>query len=173
VSLVRLAALALPFVALTLGLGIWAELALGQPVPWPFLWRTIAVSVALLAAFAGIGMAISTFVRHPGRQALALLGAWALGVALCDFGLIAMLLSWRAPAPLVFTLAALNPVEAARLALLGGLDPDLATLGPVGFYLAHRVGPDWLLFLGIVWPTLAGALAWLAALLHFRRRDVI
>jgi Cu-processing system permease protein len=173
VSLVRLGALVLPLVALVVGLGLWAELALGQDVPWPFLWRTLAVSAALVVAFAGIGLALSTFVRHPGRQALALLAAWALGVALCDFGVITLLLRWRLPPELVFTLTAANPVEAARLALLAGLDAQLSTLGPVGFYLAHRVGPTLLFGLGVAWPALVGALAWLAALVSFRRQDVL
>jgi hypothetical protein len=173
VSLVRLGALLVPFVALVLAMGLWAQLVLGQPPPWPFLGRTILIFAALLTAFAGVGLAISTFVRHAGKQALALLAAWALGVALLDFGVVALLLRWRLPAELVFTLTALNPVEAARLALLAGLDPELSTLGPVGFYLANRLGAQLLFVLGVAWPMLLGLGAWLAALLSFRRGDLI
>lgn len=173
VTAVRLGALLVPFVLLVVAMGLWAQLGLRQPPPWPFLWRTVAVMSALLAAFAGVGMAISTFVRHPGKQALALLAAWALGVALLDFGVVALLLRWRLPAELVFTLTALNPVEAARLALLSGLDAELSTLGPVGFYLANRVGPELLFALGVAWPALVGAASWLAALVWFRRGDLV
>jgi ABC-type transport system involved in multi-copper enzyme maturation permease subunit len=173
ISAVRLGALLAPFVLLVVAMGLWAQLVLGQPPPWPFLWRTVLVFSALLTAFAGVGLAISTFVRHPGKQALALLGAWALGVALLDFGVVALLLRWRLPPELVFTVTAMNPVEAARLALLSGLDPELSTLGPVGFYLANHVGPDRLFALGVAWPIVVGAAAWLGALVSFRRKDLI
>lgn len=173
VSLVRVAALIVPLGVLVVAMGLVAQHVLGQPPPWPFLWRTVLVCASLLAAFAGIGLAISTFVRHPGKQALALLAAWALGVALLDFGVVSLLLRWRLPPELVFTLTALNPVEAARLALLSGLDAELSTLGPVGFYLANRVGPDALFAFGVAWPLAVGAGAWLAALRSFRRADLL
>jgi ABC-type transport system involved in multi-copper enzyme maturation permease subunit len=173
VSAVRLGALLAPFVVLVVAMGLYAQLILGQPPPWPFLWRTVAVMAALLTAFAGVGLAISTFVRHAGKQALALLAAWALGVALLDFAVVGLLLRWRLPAELVFALTAANPVEAARLALLAGLDAQLSTLGPVGFYLANKVGPDALFAFGVAWPTVVGVGAWLAALVSFRRRDLL
>jgi hypothetical protein len=40
----------------------------------------------------------------------------------------------------VFALVVANPVEDARFALLSGIDHDLSTLGPVGFYLVGRLG---------------------------------
>jgi hypothetical protein len=73
----------------------------------------------------------------------------------------------------VFLLAALNPVQAARLALLAGLSTDLETLGPVGLFLATRVGSGALLALGVAWPALVGSLAWMAALARFRRGDAV
>jgi hypothetical protein len=48
-----------------------------------------------------------------------------------------------------------------------------ATLGPVGFYLAHRVGPGALLGLGLVWPAAVGTIGWLVALRAFRRGDAV
>ncbi|HEU4735087.1 MAG TPA: hypothetical protein VFT22_44655, partial [Kofleriaceae bacterium] len=96
----------------------------------------------------------------------------AAAVALLDAGLIGLLLRWRLPAHLVFALAAANPVEDARLALLSGVDRDLSTLGPVGFYLAGRLGDTALYALGVAIPVAWGTLAWLAALVHFRRADL-
>jgi ABC-type transport system involved in multi-copper enzyme maturation permease subunit len=172
-SLVRLAALAAPLFLLLLGMGAVGQLLLHQAVPWPFVWRALLTCVALIVAFTGLGLAISTFVRHPARAMMYLVVAWGLGVALLDFGLIGAMLRWHVNPRLVFLLAGLNPVESARLALLSGLDPELATLGPVGFYLATRLGGGALYALGVLWPLAAGAAAWGAALWRFRRGDLV
>ena len=173
VSLTRYAVLVVPLVVLMVGLGLYGQLVHHQAVPWGFLGRALVISAALLAAFAGIGLWISTAVRNPARVTTYLILAWALGVALLDLGLIGVLLRWRLDAHAVFTLAALNPVQDARLALLSGLEPDLATLGPVGFYLTHRIGADALYLLGVAWPALVGVGAWLAAFASFRRSDLV
>lgn len=173
VSLTRYAVLVVPLVVLMVGLGLYGQLVHHQAVPWGFLGRALVVSAALLAAFAGIGLWISTAVRNPARVTTYLILTWALAVALLDLGLIGVLLRWRVDAHAVFTLAALNPVQDARLALLSGLDPDLATLGPVGFYLVHRIGADALYLLGVTWPALVGLGAWLAAFASFRRSDLV
>ncbi len=172
VSLVRFAVLVVPLVLLMIGMGLAGQWAWGQEVPWPFLWRSVAVCTALLFCFAGIGIAISTFVRHPGRATTYVILTWALAVALLDFGLIGLMLKWQMNPKAVFTLAALNPVQDARMALLSSLDPDLRTLGPVGFYMSNRVGSGALFALGVIWPAVVGAGAWTAALLRFRRGDL-
>jgi len=170
---VRLAALALPLLVVMLGLGAEASLVQRQPVPWVFFGRALAVCVALLVAYVGLGLATSVLVRNPARAMTLIFGIWAASVALLDFGGIALLLQWHVPARLVFVLAASNPVEAARLALLSSGDPTLATLGPVGFYLANQVGMQALFVLGVAWPTLVGVGGWLLALRAFRRGDVV
>jgi hypothetical protein len=98
---------------------------------------------------------------------------WTASAALLDFAGIALLLQWRMPPQAVFALAAANPVQAARMALLSTAEPTLATLGPVGFYLAHRVGSSALLGLGLAWPALVGAIGWLVAWRAFRRGDAV
>ncbi len=173
VSLTRYAVLVLPLAALMLGLGLYGQLAHGQAVPWGWMGRAVLISAALLAAFSGIGLLISTLVRNPARVTTYVILAWALGVALLDFGLIAVMLRWRLDAHAVFTLAALNPVQDARMALLSGLEPDLATMGPVGFYLSNRIGADALYVLGLLWPGLVGVGTWTAAYAAFRRSDLV
>lgn len=168
---VRYLALVAPLCLAVLGIGVWGQLAYGEPIPWQFSLRVLVVSAALLFAFCGIGACISAYVRDPARVITYLVIAWALGVALLDFGLIGMLLRWRVNTQLVFGLAIANPVEAARLALLSHLQPDLGTYGPIGFYLAHRVGPAALFWIGIAWPALVGALTGLVAFQKFRRSD--
>ena len=59
------------------------------------------------------------------------------------------------------------------MALLSAADPSLATLGPVGFYLANKVGSIWLLVIGLGWPVLLGITAWVWGLGAFRRRDLV
>ncbi len=173
VSLTRYAVLVVPLVVLMVGLGLYGQVALGQAVPWPFVVRSLVIATALLAAFSGVGILISTLVRNPARATTWVILSWALGVALLDFGLIGVMLRWRLDAHAVFTLAALNPVQDARMALLSGLETDLATLGPVGFYLAHRFGSTALLALGIAWPVAVGVGTWTGAYLAFRRGDLV
>lgn len=173
VSITRYLALVAPLALLLIGTALFGRLGLRQPVPWGFVWRSLLVCAALLWAFTGIGLAISTFVRHQARATVAVMVAWALAVALLDFGLLGLMLRWRLDPHAVFVLAALNPVQDARLALLSGLSPDLGTLGPVGFYLANRVGGGALYALGVIWPAALGTLAWLAALRAFKRGDLV
>lgn len=173
VTAVRTLALVLPLVALLVALGVAGTLVFGQAVPWSFVARSASVSASLLWAFAALGLAISVRVRSPARAMTYLILAWVAGIALVDFGLIGLMLTWRLEPRAVFLLAALNPVQAARLALLSAADPDLATLGPVGFYLAQRLGADGLLALGVLWPLAFGALAWTSALRSFRRGDLV
>jgi hypothetical protein len=64
-------------------------------------------------------------------------------------------------------------VQCARLALLSSAEPELSTFGPVGFFLANRVGATGLLAIGIGWPLLLGLTAWVWALGAFKRRDLV
>lgn len=169
--LVRFVALVVPLAAAMVVIGLWGQLAYGDPVPWQFLGHALAIATSLLFAFAGIGALISAYVRDPARVITYLVVTWALGVALLDFGAIGMLLRWHVNARVVFGIAIANPVEAARLALLGHLQPDLGTYGPVGFYLANRIGTGTLYVVGVAWPAAVGALTALAAYRKFRRSD--
>lgn len=171
-TVVRVAAVLAPVVAVFLAIAVWGALTAGQPVPWAYLARTLGVLAALAWAFAGIGFVISAVVRHPVRMLTYVVVVWAAGVALLDAGLIGVLLRWRLDPHVVFALAAINPVEDARLALLSGIDHDLSTLGPVGFYLVGRLGDAALYALGIAVPLVWGTLSWLVALVHFRRADI-
>lgn len=172
-TLVRVVALCVPlWIAMPL-MAIVGALAFGQEVPWAFLLRGIAVSTALLLCFTAIGLLISTLVRNQAKALMLTLLAWAAGVALIDFALVGVMLQWELPPSAVVALAALNPVQCARLALLSGAQPELSTFGPVGFFLANRIGPGGLLAAGIGWPLLLGLTAWFWSLGAFRRRDLV
>ncbi len=173
VTAVRFGVLALPLLAMLALLAAWARWGVGQAVPWGFLLRTAAVSTALLWAFVALGVATSVWVRGGSKATTYVLLFWALAVALLDVALIGVMLQWQLPARALIALALANPVQSARLALLSAADPELAVLGPVGFYAATRLGRDALLALGVGWPLLFGAGSWWLALEGFRRRDAV
>jgi ABC-type transport system involved in multi-copper enzyme maturation permease subunit len=172
VTLVRLLTLLVPLALVLSALAAIGGLR-GQPVPWAFFARALAICAALVCAYVGIGLATSVAVRNPARAMTAVFLVWTASVALLDFAGIALLLQWRLPPQAVFGLAVANPVQAARMALLSTAEPTLATLGPVGFYLAHHLGAGMLLGLGLVWPAAVGGIGWLAAWRSFRRGDAV
>jgi len=171
VTLTRLAVLLVPLAVIVVGMALYGQ-ARGQEIPWGFVGRVLVVSASLLWCFVGIGIAISVLVRNQARAITYVILAWALGIALLDVGLVGLMLRWRLDPHAVFALAALNPVQDARLALLAGLEPDLGTLGPVGFYLSTRIGNAHLYLLGLLWPAVLGTLAWAGGLVAFRRGDI-
>lgn len=173
VSLVRFLALLVPLLILMPALGLLGFLAFGQPIPWGFLGRSLAISASLLWSFVGVGLVITVWVTNQAKALMYLLLAWVMGVALLDFALISLMLQWRLNPETIFLLACLNPVQCARMALLSGADPSLGTLGPVGFYLAHRVGVIVLFAMGVGWPLLVGCLAWALGWSRFRRGDLV
>jgi ABC-2 type transport system permease protein len=173
VSLVRYGVLTAPLLVLMPALAIYGRVVLGSAVSWSYVVRMLAVSAALGWAFVGIALAVSAAARSQARAMVYLLVIWVIGIALMDFGLIGMMLTWRLNAQSVFILACLNPVETARMALLSSADPTLGVLGPVGFFLANRIGTAWLFVLGTAWPIAAGSFAWLIAWKIFSQGDVL
>ncbi len=139
----------------------------------PTVARCLAVTVALGWAFVGVGFWISSVARTPERAVVLALLAWVSATALHDFALIGVMLRWKLPPQVVFVLAAANPVEAARIAVLSGVDPDLSVLGPVGFWLANRLGPRMVLAVGVGWPLVLGTLGLLRAERNLERSDLV
>ena len=173
ITTVRYLSLLLPLVALLVLCSVLLRLILHQQIPWSFLGRSLLVSASLLLAFTGLGILISTTVRSQTRALIYMLLSFFVAVLLLDFGLIGLLLRLRLPAASIFLLSSCNPVQAARLALLSAVEPELSTLGPVGFYLANRLGPNVLLGLGLCWPALFGGLCLVASVRSFRSTDLV
>lgn len=173
ISFVRVLALVAPLLVAMPTMAIVGAQTFGQDVPWGFLIRGMAVSTALLLCFVAIGLFLSTFVRNQAKALMFTILVWAAGVAFIDFGLIGLMLQWEMPPSAIFALAMLNPVECSRLALLSAVQPELSTFGPVGYFVANRIGSTGLLWLGIGWPLLLGSTAWAWSLRAFRRRDLL
>lgn len=154
-------------------LGVLGTGGEGDPDLGPIVGRSLAVTVSLAWAFLGIGFWLSASARTPERATVLALVAWIAAAALHDFALIGALLRFRLAPAAVFGLAAMNPVEAARVAILGSVDPELSVLGPVGFWLANTLGSARALAVGVVWPMLLGTLAMWAASRRLSRSDLI
>jgi ABC-2 type transport system permease protein len=154
--------------ALVAGLGV----APGDASLTPLVLRTLAVGGALCWAFVGLGFLISSIAASPERATVLALVVFAGASALHDFALMGALLRTSLPPKLVFGLAATNPVEAARIAILAGIDPELSVLGPIGFWLANTLGPARALVVGIGWPLVLGSGAVAVAKRFFSRADL-
>lgn len=173
VSSVRLLVLLAPLIILMIAVGMFGRVVFGQDIAWGFIVHCLILCAALVWSFCGLGLWVSTSVANSARATMYLLLIWVTGIALMDFALAGMMLQWRLEPRVVFALAALNPVQSIRMALLSSADPELSVLGPVGFYLANRIGGAWLYALGLGWPLLLGAIAWSSALWKLRRGDVV
>ncbi len=170
---VRFGALALPLVALFALLAVAGGMISGAGVAFEIAARASALCGALLFAFTTLGLLISVRVRSPARANAYVLVCWLAGVAILDFALIGAMLRWHLQPRAVLLLAALNPVQDVRLALLSAGGADLESLGPVGVYLIQSLGAGGLLALGLVWPLALGVAAFQQALRAFRRGDLV
>jgi ABC-2 type transport system permease protein len=150
-----------------------AALFLGEAASIPSIARSLGIALSLVWAFIGIGLFVSSRARTAERALVWALAVWVVTSALHDFALIGVLLRVRLPPSVVFTLAALNPAEAARVAILGASDPELSVLGPVGFWIANGLGPVLLTVVGVAWPLLLGTLGAIAARRRFARGDLV
>jgi len=172
VLLSRLLVILGPLVVLLVGT-LCAGFVLGEQDLLPLILRSLLVAVSLVWAFTGVGLWLSARARSSERATVYALLAWLGTAALHDFGVIALLLRAKLLPSVVFVLAAANPSEAGRLALLSGIDPDLSVLGPVGFWIANTLGPRLTLELGLAWPVAVGALATFLAARRFARSDLV
>ena len=148
-------------------------LAAGEHTAAPIVLRSGAVAVSLTFAFVGVGLWLSVKAPTSERATVYALVTWLVVSALHDFALIGLLLQVHLPARAVFALAALNPVESARLSILSAVDPELSVLGPVGFWLTNALGPAWITALGIGWPLALGALCLAATRRRLLAMDLI
>jgi ABC-2 type transport system permease protein len=167
----RVAAVSGPIVGTVVVLGI-AAAGLGHAVPVALLARFALLLLGQGFCFAALGVLVSVTSRTPEQALLSGLGVWMAAVALIDFALIGVMLRWRVPPEAVFAISAANPVQAARLGLLVGSDPELGLLGPVGTWIAVHLGAGWTLGYALGWPILLGTVALIAARAVFLRRDV-
>jgi ABC-type transport system involved in multi-copper enzyme maturation permease subunit len=170
IYLPRLAAVALPVIAAVLLVGLGTAFS-ARPLPIGELARFVALLLGQAACFTAIGMCVGVYARTVDRALLGGLTAWLAAAALVDFVLLGVLLRWHLHPAAVFLLAGVNPVQAGRIAVLVGTDPELGVLGPVGTWIATTLGPTLALTYGLTWPFVVAAAALAAARIGFGRRD--
>jgi ABC-2 type transport system permease protein len=145
----------------------------GEPELFALVGRSAAVVLTLSFAFIGIGLLVSSLARTGERATVYSLVTWLVVSALHDFALIELLLQVQLEPRAVFALAASNPVEAARLAILSGVDPELSVLGPVGFFLANALGAARTFAVGVAWPLMLGVVTTWLAMRRLERMDAV
>lgn len=168
----RVAAAGGPLLAAVIAIGA-AAAAFGEPVPAASLLRLGAILSGQILCFAAIGTWLSVTAPSIEQALLRGIVVWTASTTLLDFALIGALLRWHLPPYAVFALAAANPVQAGRLGLLTGSDPDLGVLGPVGTWLTLTLGPTGTLAYGLGWPVALAGVALFAARWSFVRRDLL
>lgn len=169
----RLLILAGPFFALMVASTAASLLLEPEPGMLAVAARSLAICVALIFCFVGVGLLVSASSQSSERALVCSLLLFVLVSALHDVLLISVLLRTTLPPELVFGLAALNPSEAARVGILASADPELAVLGPVGFWLANSLGSAKAVGLAILWPLVLGAGATWGALRATERADLV
>jgi ABC-type transport system involved in multi-copper enzyme maturation permease subunit len=160
----RLLVLVGPLLVILAGCAVAAAFVEPEPELAGVAARSVLITAALVFAFVGLGLYFSSRARSIERAMVMALLAFVVTAVLHDMLLIAVLLRTAIPPEVVFLISALNPAEAARVGLLSSVDPELAALGPVGFWLANTLGPGLALAVAIGWPLAIGAAgSWRAA----------
>lgn len=172
IFLPRLVAVAGPVVLAVVLIGALSA-ALGQAVSLALLTRLVALLVGQAVCFAALGYRVGIGASSPESALIRGIGLWIACAALLDFALIGAMLRWNLPVSTVFALSAVNPVQAGRLGLLAGADPELGVLGPVGTWISTTLGPGGTLTYALAWPLLVGGVALVSARRKFVRGDLL
>ncbi|MBK7857821.1 MAG: ABC transporter permease subunit [Archangiaceae bacterium] len=160
----RVAVLIGPLVVILAGCAVAAAFVEDEPGLAAVAARSLGITTALIFSFLGLGLWISARARTLERAIVLALLAWVVTAAVHDVFLITVLLRTPLPPQVIFFASVLNPSEAARVGLLTSVDPELSSLGPVGFWLANHLGPTLALAVAIGWPLAIGLFgSWRAA----------
>ena len=146
-------------------------------------WRADGVGVgsfAMLMSFTAmlalsmlsLGMLISVISRRTGVATGVGLFTWLTLVFVSDLGLMASSIIFKLRVQEIFGLAALNPLQSFKMAVIVNMNASLDVLGPVGAYASQTLGD------ALPWLLTSSLLAWtlaplgLAMLLFGRRSSV-
>ncbi len=168
----RLLSLLLPLLILLLiveGIGIFLETGFQMNYGIKFF----LISSSLLWCFLSLGLYISEKSRSQVRAIVLMILVWMLAVILLDILLIGMVIKFSPHSAILFFLTELNPVQAARLAMLIELDSSLSTLGTAGFFIANSIGASSIFWIGFFWPLGLGILFWIMTKRNFEMNDLV
>ncbi len=174
ISISRFSALLIPLLALfPFLLLLFLLLPQSTALPWKFLAGALSLSITLAWCFTSLGLLLSTLIRRSSQISVYSLLIWLICIAFMDLGLIGAMLQWRFRPEVVFALSTINPVESSRIALISLTGKNLHTLGPVGFFLANKLGEKLVFAIGLLWPAILGLIAWIIGSIIFKEEDLI
>lgn len=130
------------WVAIALGFGVaGVVLAIISPVAGVSEYLQFALlSAGLAATMVSMGMLISVWSDSRMKALAMAIVVWFVLVLFYDFAAIGVALSVSSSGRSLLAAVLLNPVEAARILAVVGLQPDLRILGPLGAYLVNELG---------------------------------
>jgi Cu-processing system permease protein len=152
--------------SLCVGFGLSAALlawrgGMGAAEPASFA-MLVGFTFVLSLAMLSLGMLISACARKAGVAVGVSLFLWLALVFLSDLGLMTGTIVFKLRVEELFMLAAVNPLQAFKLAALNQLNASLDVLGPAGLYASQTFGPRLPLILGgtlLAWVVLPLGLA--------------
>ncbi len=128
--------------ATALGYGI-AGLYLSTLLPTgdlpKYVWL-LTVSVTLGAVSIAVGLLLSVVAATRYEALASSFLIWLVWTLLYDLITIGMIITFNPGREVTLAFFLLNPVEAARLLMIYGLDPNLSFLGSIGTYAAESIG---------------------------------
>ncbi|MDR5684477.1 MAG: ABC transporter permease [Armatimonadota bacterium] len=103
-----------------------------------FVWM-VALAVLLAVAMLAIGFAISAVAPNRSHALGVAVLWWLVLVVVSDLGVLGTAAMLRLPAPALMALVSVNPVSAFRIGAIVAVG-STETIGPVGIYVAERLG---------------------------------
>ena len=119
-----------------------------------------------------VGMLISVASRRSSVSAGIALFVWLSLVFVSDLGLMASSVIFKLRVQEIFGLAALNPLQSFKMAVIVNMNASLDVLGPVGAYASRTLGAS------LIWVLASSLFAWIvfplgAAVVIFTRRTSV
>ncbi len=152
------------WLSLGLGFGFAGAIATLYGTPWPLVALLLVLTLLLAEAFVAIGLLCSIVARTRAQATSSGLVIWIVAIGLGTLGVMGASLRWGLPRWVLSAWAFINPIEAFRIGVIAGLDPDLSLLGPVGATWARTLGVAGVLVVCVLclllWTAVPTALGW-------------
>jgi Cu-processing system permease protein len=132
----------------------------------------IAATALLAVSMLSVGMLISVVSRRTAVATGLALFVWLALVFVSDLGLMASSVIFKLRVQEIFGIAALNPLQSFKMAVIVNMNASLDVLGPVGAYASQTLGD------ALPWVLASSLVAWTIAplglaILFFARKSSV
>lgn len=132
----------------------------------------IGMTALLAIAMLSVGILISVVSRRTSVATGVALFVWLTLVFVSDLGLMASSVIFKLHVQEIFGLAAINPLQCFKMAVIVNLNASLDVLGPVGAYASQTLG------IALPWVLVSTLIAWTIAplglaIILFTRRGTV